>query len=370
MNETEDTERRPKPKRPAVIAFGRFQPPTIGHARLVEFLRFEAGRRKATPVLFPSPTQDPGRNPLPFAEKVKFLRQLFPGLAVSGNPAVRTPIDALVLLKRMGFDAVWFVSGSDRANEFRTFDKYVSFKDYGVIPIARHESTDAVTGMSGTKLRTAAQQDDWTTFQAGVPTKNDRIARQMYDSIRRHMGLVESTRQRVPAFLLFGTSNASARQLRESFERYVKRVHSTVRYRDISELTFMDIKRLTRLLEHRGYAPTIYVKEAPLPRTITETWVKTSAIYGQLRRLPNTITLSGTREMVIHAETVFEEVKHGAAGAPKEPSEADRLRSSQKQGDVLAKRREGEEMLAAKERDLQKQSREQLDKLNQPKGTK
>jgi hypothetical protein len=182
------------------------------------------------------------------------------------------------------------------------------------------------------------------------------------------MGLTESTRHRTPCFLLYGTTRASARDLREAFERYVKRVHPTVRYRDISEMTFMDISRLRRLLESRGYAPTIYVKEAPLPRTVSESWLKTSAVYGQMRRMPNVITLSGTREMVIHAETVFEEVKHGNAPANREPSEADRLRISQKQQDLLAKRREGDEMLAAKERDLQKKSREQLDKLNQPKG--
>ena len=178
-----------RPKRPAVIAFGRFQPPTLGHARLVDYLRFEAAKRKATPILFPSATQDPIRNPLPFAEKVRFLRQLFPGLAVSGNKIVRTPIDALVVVKRMGFDAVWFVVGSDETQAFMRFGNYVRLKEYGVltVPGARDEKLSGVVGMSGTKLRQAAQQDDWKTFRAGIPTKVARVAQQIFDSVRRHM---------------------------------------------------------------------------------------------------------------------------------------------------------------------------------------
>jgi hypothetical protein len=192
---SEEEEIVTKPKRPAVVTFGRFEPPTTGHARLVEFLRFEAGRRQATPIVFPSPTHDPNRNPIPFTEKVKFLRQLFPGLAVSGNKALRTPIDALVMLKRMGFDAVWFIVGSDRAAEFQALGKYVPFKEYGIltVPMVRDPnhvalSPDDVGGMSGTKLRTAAQQDDWQTFRAGIPTKNNKVARQIYDSVRKHLG--------------------------------------------------------------------------------------------------------------------------------------------------------------------------------------
>jgi hypothetical protein len=185
------------------------------------------------------------------------------------------------------------------------------------------------------------------------------------------MGLTESIRHRTPCFLLYGTSRASARQLREAFEHYVKRVHPTVRYRDISEMTFASILGLKRLLEQRGYAPTVYVKEAPLPRTVSESFLKTSAVYGQMRQSLKPIVLSGTREMVIHAETVFEEVKHTSGSVtPKQPSEADRLRVSQKTQDLLTKKREGEEMLSAKERDLQSKSREQLSKLNQPKGAK
>jgi nicotinic acid mononucleotide adenylyltransferase len=362
-------------KRPAVIAFGRFQPPSVGHARLVEFLRFEAGKRKATPILFPSPTQDPSRNPLPFVEKVRFLRLLFPGLPVSGNKALRTPIDALEMVKRMGFDAVWVVVGSDQMMEFQTFDKYVPFKKYGVliVPGIRDEKLSGVAGMSGTKLRNACERDDWTTFRSGVPTKVERIARKIYDSVRKHMGLTESTRSRKPAFLLFGTSRTAAGQLRDAFEGTVQKAHPDVPYRDISGMSYAAIRTLRRRLFEHGYMqPTIYVMEGVLPKAINEAWLQTNSTYGMLRKgmTQNLIVLGqyGIREMVTHAETVLEEVKHGSPTKPKEPSESDRLRTNQQQELLLAKKRQGDEMLAAKQRDLTKKSREAEDKLNKPKG--
>jgi hypothetical protein len=192
-----------KVRRPAVVVFGRFNPPTTGHARLIEFLQQEAGRRKALPIVFPSPSEDEHGNPLPFGEKVRYLRQLFRDVVVSGNPRIRNPYDALVSLSHGGFDAVWFVVGSDEAAKFEHLGRMVKpsglrdgrhiiLKQFGVVtlPETRRPNVAGVPGMSGTKLREAALSGDWATFRAGCPTRNDRFAGVIYESVRRHLGLV------------------------------------------------------------------------------------------------------------------------------------------------------------------------------------
>lgn len=371
--------RRATPKRSAVIVFGRFNPPTTGHARVIDFLRQEAGRRKAVPIIFPSVLHDRTRNPLPFLEKVRVLRQLFPGIAISNDPKIRTPFLALAALTLMGFDAVWFVVGSDQTADFEKFSTYVKprglrdgrniiLKQFGVltVPEARDARALDVSGMSGTKLRQAATFDEWELFRQGVPTKNRRLSWQLFTSVRTHMGLTAS-RHRQPAFLLYGTSPKAAQEMRESFARTIRPAHPTVRFRDVSGMSYVEIRQLHRLLEQKGYKPTIYVKEAPLPRMVTESWVKQQATYGLLRSgsvASAIVTLGkyGILEMVTHVESVLE----AETTTPKQPTEVDRLKTQQKQEILSTQERQNSQLLQAKQRELQKKSREQQQKLANP----
>lgn len=375
--------RRAIPKRPAVVVFGRFNPPTTGHAKLFSFLVQEASRLKATPIVFPSVTQDK-KNPLPFVEKVRFLRQLFPGLPISRNAKIRTPFDVLATLSLMGFDAVWFVVGSDQTREFESFGKYIKpkgvrdgrniiLKQFGVltVPDIRDPNVAGTAGMSGTKLRSAVAANKWLDFRAGIPTKNDRLARQIFDSVRRHMGLTESkgvVEKLKPVFLLYGTSKAAAWALQESFEKTIRPAHPTVQFFNVSGRSAVDIKQFHRTLKEHGYTPTIYVKEAALPRVVNESWMKTQTTCGELRRWnQNLIVLGkhGILEMVTHVETVLE--AEGQAPKPKETSEVQRLQVQQKQEELLTKKRQSDQMLQAKQRELSKKSREQQQKLTKPK---
>jgi hypothetical protein len=182
------------------------------------------------------------------------------------------------------------------------------------------------------------------------------------------------TQVKKSAFLLYGTSVRAAKELRESFTQRVVRAFPSVYVRDISALNYTDIRVVHQLLEKRGYTPTIYVKEGALPTTVTESWLRVNSTYGMLRqsrdaRDMNLIVLGkhGVMEMVAHAATLLE--AEGAKPA-KAPSEVDRLRTQQKQQDLLTKKRENDQLLQAKQRELSKKSREQYQKLTQPKGAK
>jgi nicotinic acid mononucleotide adenylyltransferase len=185
-----------QPGRGIVMAFGRFNPPTKGHAELFARVQDEAGRCNASHIIFASPSQDAKRNPLPHQEKLRFLKLMFPSVNFSANERIRDPFDALHVLSLMGFERIYIVCGSDRTDEFQKIGKYVRpagrkdgrfivAKDFGIIPMVRSD----MNTMSATVLREAARAGDFDAFRQGIPTQNEGIARQLFTSVRRHMGI-------------------------------------------------------------------------------------------------------------------------------------------------------------------------------------
>jgi hypothetical protein len=181
----------------AVIAFGRLNPPTVGHAKLVDKIKSIPGDH----FLFLSHTQKPKTDPLDFATKKKFAQQFFPDITI-GHEAVKTPVLALEYLQGQGYTDVIFVAGSDRVEGFqKLFDTYNGQPDKtGKIPFKfnsirvvsageRDPDADDVSGMSASKMRAAAASDDLQSFAQGVPDK--RLAQTMYDAVRAGMGVIE-----------------------------------------------------------------------------------------------------------------------------------------------------------------------------------
>lgn len=179
-----------------------------------------------------------------------------------------------------------------------------------------------------------------------------------------------------PAFLLYGTSARAAKDLREAFTQRVSRVYPSAYVRDISALNYTDIRVLHQILEKQGCATTIYVKEGKLPRSVTESWLRVNSTYGMLRqshhaRDTSLIVLGkhGVLEMAAHASMMLEAVEAKPVKGP--PSEVDRLRTTQKQEEVLMKKHGNNQLLQAQQRELQQKSRAQDQKISQPsKGTK
>jgi nicotinamide mononucleotide adenylyltransferase len=182
------------------FVFGRFNPPTIGHAKLFGTLQKVAGKEYR---IYSSKTVDKKKNPLDFKTKVKFLRKMFPkhGRKIMGDKNIRTVFDVLDTLYKQGFTQVTMVAGSDRVNEFNTLlNKYNGKKgkhgfyqfESGVKVISageRDPDAEGASGMSASKMREAAADGDIKTFSMGVPEIQGDSQIGLYNAVRKGMGL-------------------------------------------------------------------------------------------------------------------------------------------------------------------------------------
>jgi nicotinic acid mononucleotide adenylyltransferase len=175
----------------AVLAFGRMNPPTIGHKKLVDAVAAQAG----DPYIFLSQSQKPKTDPLDFPTKLKLAQAFFPNVTV-GDTNVRTIIQALQKIESMGYDSIIYVAGSDRIEDFKTLiTKYngteYNFKNIEVVSAGeRDPDADGAEGMSASKMRAAAAEGNFEAFAQGAPDK--KFAKTMYDAVRNGMGVKDA----------------------------------------------------------------------------------------------------------------------------------------------------------------------------------
>jgi hypothetical protein len=186
------------------FTFGRMNPPTIGHGKLLDVLAAKAGRNPYK--IFLSQSQDVKKNPLSYTDKIKSIRKMFPKHArnVMINKKVKTPFDALTALYDEGYRKVVMVAGSDRIAEYDLrLNKYngkesghglYNFKD-GIKMVSageRDPDAEGAEGASGTKQRGFASDNDFIKFSQGLPpAMNTKDARIMFNAVRKGMGLKE-----------------------------------------------------------------------------------------------------------------------------------------------------------------------------------
>lgn len=163
------------PSKKVVMAFGRFQPPTTGHALLVDRVKRLASAQKADHIIFASRTHDNKKNPLPVDRKVYFLNRMFPRTNfVAASEEIRTFIEAAKALSKK-YKHLVMVAGSDRVPEYRSIlEKYngqdFNFETIEVVSAGeRDPDSDSAAGMSGTKMREAAKAGDFSLFKKGLP---------------------------------------------------------------------------------------------------------------------------------------------------------------------------------------------------------
>jgi len=183
----------------AVFAFGRMNPPTIGHKKLADAVLAQAG----DPYIFLSQRQKPQTDPLDFATKLKFAQKFFPGITV-GNPEVKTVIQALTKLDQLGYDNIIYIAGSDRIADFtELLNQYngqpdkkgnVAYKFNNIQVVSageRDPDAEGAEGMSASKMRAAAAAGEFEAFASGTP--DPKLAKPMYDAVRSGMGITETT---------------------------------------------------------------------------------------------------------------------------------------------------------------------------------
>lgn len=179
------------PEKVAVAAFGRMNPPTIGHEKLVNAVKKVPGDH----FLFLSHTQNPKDNPLSFEQKQKFASAFFPGITI-GDSAVRTPIDMMKKLQADGYNKVVYIAGSDRVADFEKLLNQYNGKEYNFDSItvinagARDPDAEGAEGMSASKMRAAAERDNFEEFAAGVPKVE--LADELFQAVKS--GMIKPTK--------------------------------------------------------------------------------------------------------------------------------------------------------------------------------
>jgi len=183
----------------AVFTFGRFNPPTTGHAMLIQKLEKTAQKVGGVPFLFASSSHDAKKNPLSYATKLRVLNKMSKKSTVVNRAEIRTPFDALSYLDSLQFDHVYMIVGSDRVREFkRNASKYIgtlykNIKKFDVVSAGQRDpDATGVSGMSASKMRKAVADGDLTSFRLGMPkTVGERDVRNVFKEIKKNMKLPE-----------------------------------------------------------------------------------------------------------------------------------------------------------------------------------
>ena len=183
------------------ITFGRFNPPTVGHEKLLAKVAQEAKSSGGEYRIYPSRSQDPKKNPLDPGSKIKYMRLAYPdhANAIVDSDDMRTIFDVLQALDNDGYSDVRIVVGGDRVSEFNSLaTKYngdlYAFDQIKVVSAGgRDPDAEGVEGMSASKMRKAAVEGDFDTFDKGIPeslSKKDRDT--LYLLLRQAMQVEES----------------------------------------------------------------------------------------------------------------------------------------------------------------------------------
>ena len=178
------------------LAFGRFNPPTVGHGKLL------AAAKKAAAggdlKIYPSRTQDAKKNPLDPDMKVSYMKKMFPEYEenIVNDDEMKSIFNVLVTASEQGYGNVNIIVGSDRQSEFENLaQKYNGeLYDFNLIRVisagVRDADAEGVEGMSASKMRKAVMDDDFESFRRGTPKDlDDGDTRALFDAVRQGMGV-------------------------------------------------------------------------------------------------------------------------------------------------------------------------------------
>jgi len=185
----------------AVFTFGRFNPPTIGHEKLLKVIESTATKNDADQFIFLSQSQDAKKNPLSASLKLTFMKLMFPKQRRAfPTTSARTALEAMSELhERSQYSKVIMVVGSDRVKEFDTLlnryndtkskHGYYRFEDIDVISAGeRDPDAEGAGGMSASKMRAAVQEGKYDLFKMGVPAGvSEKDCHNLYNAVAKGM---------------------------------------------------------------------------------------------------------------------------------------------------------------------------------------
>ena len=185
------------------FVWGRMNPPTAGHEKLLDFLKVKAGKNPFR--IYLTQSEDKSKNPISFADKIKFARKGFPqyGRQIMMNKKLKTIFDAMTSFYNEGFKRIVIVAGNDRVRQYEILlNKYngvkgkhgfYNFERINVLDAGKRDpESSGVEGVSGTKLRGYAESGDFTKFAQYMPKRlSNSDSKAVYNAVRKGIGLKE-----------------------------------------------------------------------------------------------------------------------------------------------------------------------------------
>ena len=184
----------------AVFAFGRFNPPTIAHQKLIKQVQDTASKLNGRPYIFLSHTQNNKTDPLSFQEKLDYIKGVYGNdQVVFGDAGVKTIVQVLQKLQDEGRTKVVMIAGSDRVENFKTLlnqynnkpDKagniLYNFDSINVVSAGQRDpDAEGMSGVSASKAREYAQDDDFENFSKIV--MGGKVSAKIFLKIQSKMG--------------------------------------------------------------------------------------------------------------------------------------------------------------------------------------
>jgi hypothetical protein len=211
---------------PLTVVFGRFNPPTVGHEKLLKSAkRISAG---GDIKIYPSRSQDPKKNPLDPNTKVSYMKKMFPEFEenIINDEEMKTIFNVLVTANEDGYTNVNIVVGSDRQAEFENLAQKYNGELYNFDLIrvvsagVRDADAEGIEGMSASKMRKAVVDDDFKSFRSGTPkTLTDAETKSLFNAVRQGMN-VKKAKVKKESFALWEIApKCDMRNLRENYIR-------------------------------------------------------------------------------------------------------------------------------------------------------
>lgn len=178
-----------------IFTFGRFQPLTIGHEKMIRKMVSEARSSNSDIIIFCSQTNDNDKNPLLWETKIRLIEHCFPGVPINRDKDIKTPYQALEFLAEQ-YTEIKFICGDDRINNFASMEKYSS--EWGVSKFliesaGAREGQDLSTNASASKARDAVRRNNKQDFARLMPsTMQQNVIDDLYAQLQSAMGLEES----------------------------------------------------------------------------------------------------------------------------------------------------------------------------------
>ena len=185
----------PKTKGTLTVAFGRFNPPTVGHQKLMDTVASSSD--DGDYMIVPSRSEDKKKNPFGADRKSQLMRQLYPDHAekIVNDPGNRTIFDVMRKAHNDGYANIRIVGGGDRVKEYEKLsNKYngstYQFDNIEVISAGdRDPDGEGVEGMSASKMRKAAKDNDFRAFKKGMPKLDNEILMGIFGELQAAMGI-------------------------------------------------------------------------------------------------------------------------------------------------------------------------------------